>query len=114
MTGTNGRAPQAQQVVFTQDAQHALVIDRPALPAQLGGDAPVAIVFVVERQTLDGVAQAGFLLTRRRGLPVPVVAGAADATERAHPLDGEVALRRRGRHFLDDRVDAVPPDPPVG
>jgi hypothetical protein len=45
---------------------------------------------------------------------VPVVAGTADAAERTHPLDGEIALRRRGRHFLDDRVDAVTPNPPVG
>jgi hypothetical protein len=45
---------------------------------------------------------------------VTVVAGPAEARERAHPFDGEVALRLRGRHFLDDPVDAVTPNPPVG
>jgi hypothetical protein len=104
---------QAQQVVLAHKTQHPLVVGRPAFTPQLRGDAPVAVVPVVECQTLDSVTQAGFLLTRRRGLPVAVVAGAADAGEPAHPLDGKIALRLWGRHVLDDGVDTVTPDPLV-
>ena len=100
VAGTKAALPQAQQVVLAHQPQHALVIDRPALPPQLRADPPIAIVAVRQRQTLDGIAQAGLLLARRRGLPMPVIAGAADARERAHPLDREIALRLAGPSLL--------------
>src|SRR5580658_2502180 len=43
-----------------------------------------------------------------------VVAGAADAGESTHPFHRERALRQRGRHRLDDRIDPLTPGPVLG
>src|SRR5580658_8666662 len=43
-----------------------------------------------------------------------VVAGAADAGESTHSLHRERALRQRGRHRLDDRIDPLTPGPVLG
>ena len=94
--GTNGRAPQAQQIVLAHQPQHAFVVHRKALATQLRGDPAVAVVPVRERQTLHRVTHAGLFLARRRRTPVAVVAGTADAGQRAHPLDRELALRHAG------------------
>jgi len=44
-----------------------------------------------------------------RQLPMPIIAGSANAAELAHALDSDLALRPRRRHRPDDFVDAVPP-----
>jgi hypothetical protein len=62
-----------------------------------------------QEKTLDRIAHAGLFLARRRCLKVAVVAGAADAGQRAHPLDRGKALRQGGCHRFDDFVDPITP-----
>lgn len=109
-----GPGPQAQQIVRPHQAEHPLVIGVPAFAAQQGRDPPVAIVTVGQGQALDRIAQSRLLTTGCRSLPMPVIAGAAHASEPAQRLDPEgsslvLALQRARRHRLDDRVGVVSP-----
>src|SRR5688572_16941006 len=107
------RAPaQTQQIIGAHQPQHPLVVHRPALAPQQSIEAAVAIVAVTDREALEHITQLRLLAPGRNAPPVPVVAGAADARQRAHPLDGEGALR--GRHRVDEREDALAPRPPLG
>jgi hypothetical protein len=109
VTGTKGRLRrrnrQAQQIVFAHQPQHPLAVDRHSLAAELRGDPPVTVMTMRQRDTLDRIAHRGFLPARCRGLPVPVITGAADAGQRAQALDPQSALRQRCRHRFDERVD---------
>ena len=84
---------------------------RPAA-AQEGVEAAIAVVAVRDREALKHVTQVGLLTPGSHAPPVPVIARAADPRQRAHPLDGEGALR--GHHRVDEREDALPPRPPLG
>jgi len=106
--------PEVQEVVLPHQAQHPLVIGRPAGTAQPGRDPAIAVMPVLERQLLDRVPEPGLLLARRRSLPVTVIAGPAHPGQPAHPVDPELALRQRRAHRFDDRVDAVAPGAPFG
>ena len=86
--------PQAQQIILLHQAQHAFAVHRKAFPAQLRGDPAIAVMPVRQRQSLDRVPHRGFFRTRGRSRPVPVVAGPADASQRAHPLNRETALQQ--------------------
>ena len=79
VTGTNGRCAQTQQIVLAHQPQHPLVVHcKPSRP-QLRGDPSIAVVPMRQRQLLDRIAQARLFLARRRGLPMTVIAGTADA-----------------------------------
>jgi hypothetical protein len=82
-------------------------------PSQESTDPSVAIVAMLEGQTLNRVPKASLFLAGRRLLPMPIIAGSADASELAHALDSDLALGPRRRHRLDDFVDAVPPGTPL-
>src|SRR6059058_71386 len=84
----------------------------PAFPPQQRGEAPVAVVTVTDSQALEHIPQLYLFPFGSDAPPVPVVTRAADARQRAHPLDGQAALR--GRHRVDEREDAVAPRPPLG
>ena len=91
-------SPQAQQVVFPQNAVHLLGIDHPAAPLQFGGDARPSVAGELHGDALDGVAQfqvrIGPLLVRRQ----TVEGRARQLREPAHPLD-------RHRRFLPDLLE---------
>ena len=91
--------PQAQQVVFPQNALHLLGIDDPAAAPQLGGAARPSVAGELQGDALDGVAQfqvrIGSLLVR---LPA-VEAGTRQLRQLTHPLD---AHRRRLLDLLPD------------
>src|SRR5436190_11700527 len=88
------------------------MVHRPAFPPQQRGEAPVAVVPVTDSQALEHIPQLYLFPFGSDAPPVPVVTRAADARQRAHPLDGQAALR--GRHRVDEREDAVAPRPPLG
>src|SRR5881227_2819542 len=88
------------------------MVHRPAFPPQQRGEAPVAVVPVTDSQALEHIPQLYLFPFGSDAPPVPVVTRAADARQRAHPLDGQAALR--GRHRVDEREDAVAPRPPQG
>ena len=95
---------QAQQIVLAQQPQHPLVVHRPALAPQQRPQPAVAVVPVRQGQPLQAVTQRRLLRGRRRGPPVPVVAGPAGLEQRAHPLPRSTRLaaaptpgRGRGR-----------------
>src|SRR5437870_172601 len=83
------------------------MVHRPAFPPQQRGEAPVAVVTVTDSQALEHIPQLYLFPFGSDAPPVPVVTRAADARQRAHPLDGQAALR--GRHRVDEREDAVAP-----
>jgi hypothetical protein len=103
--------PHAQEIVLAHDVQHPLVVDHQPFVTQMPGDPAVAIVAVVQRHALDGIAHDRLFLTRCRNLKLAVVAGPADASQCAHPLDAQHALRTGCRHCRDRRVDVVTPGP---
>jgi hypothetical protein len=103
---------QAQQVVLPHQPQHTLMIGLPAIASQPRGNPPITVMPMSDGHILDRIAKARLFPARRRGLPVTVVTGSADAGQTTHPLD--IALRRGPDHRLDDRVDAVPPGAPLG
>src|SRR6476660_7652438 len=86
----------------------------PSDRAQTPADAPVAVVPVLQRQALDGIAHHSLLPARCRSLEVAVVAGPADAGQQAHSLDARHALRAGRRQRRDGRVDDLAPDPSLG
>jgi hypothetical protein len=92
-------------MVLAHQPQHALLVDAQPLAPEQRGDPPVAIMPVRQRQALHGIAHRRLLPARRRGLPGPVIARAADAGERTHPLDRKQPFREnalRSRHRLDE------------
>jgi hypothetical protein len=84
---------QAQQIVPPHQPQHALVVRRKPVPAQLRRDPPVPIAAVGQRRPLHRVSDRGLFLARRRCTPLAVIAGAGDPRQRAQSLDRELALR---------------------
>src|SRR5437762_13010751 len=88
------------------------MVHRPAFPPQQRGEAPVAVVPVTDSQALEHIPQLYLFPFGSDAPPVPVVTRAADARQRAHPLDGLAALR--GRHRVDERAAAVAPCTPLG
>src|SRR5438128_2125065 len=111
--GRHERAPaQTQQVVGAHQPQDPLAIHGPALAAQEGVETTIAVVTVTDREALKHITQLGLLAPGSHAPPVPVIARAADPRERAHPFDGEGALR--GHHRVDEREDALPPRAPLG
>ena len=101
----------AQQIILPPDARDPLVIDCPARALQQHRQPPIPVMPLGQRQTLDLVAHRCLLLTRGGRLPIPVVAGPADAGQLAQPFDLRMALRRRLR--VDHRVEAVAPGTPL-
>src|SRR5205809_3287599 len=99
-------------IIGAHEPQDALVVHRPALAPQQRIEATVAVVAVGDREALEHITQLDLFTPGSHAPPVPIVARAADASQRAHPLDGEGALR--GRHRVDEREDALPPRPPFG
>jgi hypothetical protein len=91
VVGTKGG--RALKAVVAHQAQHPLVIGLLAFTPQESADPAVAVVAMVEGQALDGVGQPSFLLAGRGKLPMPMIAGSADAGELAHALDSDFALR---------------------
>jgi len=105
-------ASQAQQIVLAHQPQNPLVVDAPALALEQRRDPAIAVMPLRKRQALDRVAQLGFLQTRRRGPPMPVVARPAHLQQGTHPLHRQSALPLRPG--LDEAMDAVPPDRSLG
>src|SRR5205809_3198531 len=99
-------------IIGAHEPQDALVVHRPALAPQQRIEATVAVVAVGDREALEHITQLDLFTPGSHAPPVPIVARAADASQRAHPLDGEGALR--GRHRVDEREDALAPRPPLG
>src|SRR5438445_187768 len=95
-------------------APHAFVVHSQAFATQLRRDPAIAIMGMGQRQALDGVAHSSLFLARRRGRPVAVVPGPADASQHTHSRNRGFALRQAGRHRLDDLVDPVTPGPALG
>ena len=76
-----------QQVVFAHHPQDSFVIDDHPLATQIHGDPPVAVTPAVrQNHLLDGRPHRHLRFVRSYHPPVPVIAGAADARQVAHPF----------------------------
>ena len=76
-----------QQVVFAHDPLHSLVVDDHSLSMQILGNTHATVTAPVPQDHLvDGRPHSHFRLVRRYCFPVPVIAGAADARQSAHPF----------------------------
>src|SRR5581483_130536 len=73
----------AQQVVLAHDAQNALLVDRPTGTLQINGNPPVSVLPVLQCRSLYGITQLGLFQPWRRCLPMPIIAGPADAGQPA-------------------------------
>ena len=99
-----GLAAQGQQIVLAHKPQDFLGIHGLAPPAQARRHPPVAIVFVLEADHLDGVGKRMVQSAGRGAAEVPVVARTRHAREPAQALRVEDGMGRR--HAFDDREDA--------
>src|SRR5439155_7384405 len=87
-----------EEVGRTHHRQHALVVGDDAPPAQLGGDAPIAVAGELRRDRLDGVAQGE--IGGAVALALVGIAAACDAegaTEQAH-RPGRIRAVEGGDH----------------
>ena len=76
-----------QQVVFAHNPQDSFVIDDHPLTAQIHGDPAVAVTPAVPQDhLLDRRPHRHLRFVRRHYFPVPVIAGAADTRQVAHPF----------------------------
>lgn len=107
VTGTKGLARSHNRLSSRKIRKMHLWL--PSLPPQQGCDPAVSVVRVAESHLLNEIAQTCLGPPRRRIQPMTVVTRAADASEPAHSVDVEFALRQAGRHLFDDFEDPVSP-----
>src|SRR5205807_10336473 len=76
-----------QQVVFSHDPQHMLVIDCHALTMQIRSDTPVAVPTMVrQHHLLDGRPYRHLRFVWNYLQPVPIITRPADTGQLAHPF----------------------------
>jgi hypothetical protein len=87
----------AEQGFLAHDAQHPLVVDRPAVTLQLLGDAPIAVARKGQDDVLDRVSQRDIVCRDRLQQRVRVVPRAPDPEEPTQPPDRELRIGRLRR-----------------
>ena len=80
-------ATHRQQIIRPQDAPHLLLSHHESGALDQRSDAPVSMIAMRQRHSLNGIPQGRFRLAGRLLFPVAVEACPAHTRQLAHPLD---------------------------